>query len=75
MHLSLVLFNTSGGKYSIRKKSKYTAVYQSVNSETHCVPLLCLSSRFITCAPSSILGKMSLEKSKILEILSNLDIS
>ena len=34
----------------------------SINNETHCVPLLCLLSRFMTYAPSFILGKLSVEK-------------
>ena len=44
------------------KESKYTALFLSVSNETQCVPLLCLSSQFMTYAASFILGKLSLEK-------------
>ena len=63
--LSLILFNTSWGIYSIPKESKYAAVFLSINNETQCVPLLCLSSRFMTYAPSFNLGKSSLEKTPL----------
>ena len=65
MELSLVLLKTSWGTHSIPKKSKYTAVFLSINNETQCVPLLCLSSRFMANAPSFILGKLSLEKAPL----------
>ena len=62
MNLSLILFNISCEIYYIPKTSKYTAVFFSRNNETQCVSLFCLSLRFITYAPSFILGKLSLEK-------------
>ena len=62
MDFSLILFNTSCGVHSIPNKSKYTAVFLSINNRTHCVPLLCVSSRFMTYAPSFNLGKSSPEK-------------
>ena len=65
MDLPLTLFNTSCGIYSIPKESKYTATFLSINNEAQCVPLLCLSSRFMTYAPSFILGKLSLEKTPL----------
>ena len=37
----------------------------SINSETQCVALLFLSSRFMTYAPSFILGKLFLEKAPL----------
>ena len=40
MNLSLILFNTSSGIYSIPKESKCTAVFLSTNNETLCFPLL-----------------------------------
>ena len=58
--LSLILCNTCGGTYSIPKESKYTVL--SINNEAQCVHLLLLSSRFVTYAPSFILGKLFLEK-------------
>ena len=42
------MFNTSWGIYSIPKASKYTADILSINNKTQCVPLLFLSSRFMT---------------------------
>ena len=51
--------------YSIPKESKYTAMFLSVNNETQCAPLLCLSSRFMTCTPSFVLGKLSLEETPL----------
>ena len=65
LDLSLILSNTFCGIYSIKKESKYTAVFLSINSETQCVTLGCLSSRFITYTPCFILGKLSLEKSPL----------
>ena len=59
--LSLILFNTSWGIYSIPKESKYTTVFLSMNKETQCPALLVLSSRFVTYTPSFILGKFFLE--------------
>ena len=55
-----MLFNKSIGIYSIPKESKYTVKFLSINNETQCVPLLFLSSRFITYVPSFSLGKLSL---------------
>ena len=63
--LSLILANSLQEIYSIRKESKYTAVFLSINSETQCVPLLFLSSRFITCATSFIRDKPFLEKTPL----------
>ena len=62
---SLILFNTSCGIYSVPKESKYVAICLSTNNETQCFPLHCLSSRFITCDPSFIIGKLSLEKTPL----------
>ena len=59
--LSLILFNTPWGIYSIPKESKYTAVFLSINNGT-CIPLLFVSSRFMTYAPYFILGNLFLEK-------------
>ena len=47
------------------KQSMYAAVFLSVNKETQCISLLFLSSKFITYAPSFILGKLSLEKTPL----------
>ena len=58
----LILFNTSSRIYSIPKESKYTAKFLSINNETQCFPLLFLSSKFNTYAPSFILDKLFLEK-------------
>ena len=63
--LSLILVNTSRGIYSIPKESKYIARFLSINNETQCVPLLYLSLRFMTFAPSFILGKLFLEKTPL----------
>ena len=65
MDLSLILLNTSCGIYSIPKRSKYTAVCLATNNEAQFVPLLPLSARLITYAPSFILGKLSLEKTPL----------
>ena len=69
--LSLILLNTSCEIPSVSK--------EVINNETQYVPLLCLSSRFMTYAPSFILGKLSLKKTPlnqfVLEILSNFDIA
>ena len=46
-------------------ESKYTVVFFSINNETQCVLLLCLSSRFMTYALPFILGKLSLEKTPL----------
>ena len=62
IHLFLILFNTYCRIYSIPEESKYTAVFLSINNETQCVPLILLSLRFITYAPSFILGKLFFEK-------------
>ena len=58
---SLILPNTCFGIYYILRESKYTAVFLLINNESQCVPLFCLSSRFMTEAQSFILGKLSLE--------------
>ena len=58
-------YNTSWGIYSVAKISKYTAAFPSINNETQCVSLLCLSSRFMIFAPSFTLGKLSLEKASL----------
>ena len=71
IYLSLILFNTSCGIYSIPKESKYTAVFQSMNKETQCVPLLFLSPRFLIYAPSFVVGKLFLEKNAIKSMLVN----
>ena len=63
--LSLILFNTSCGIYSIPKESKYTAVFLSINNATYCTPLLFLSSIFMTYPPSFILDKLFLEKTQL----------
>ena len=65
IELSLILFNTSCGIYSIPKESNYTAKFLSINSETQCVPLLFLSSIFIIYDLSFILGKLFLEKTQL----------
>ena len=65
MYLSLILLSTSCRIYSIPKESKYTVVFLSLNNETQCVAFLCLSSIFITYAPSFILGKLSFEKTPL----------
>ena len=66
MNLSLILSNTSCEIHSIPpQKSKYTAMFVSINNETQCAPLLYLSSRFTTYTPSFILGKLSLEKTPL----------
>ena len=57
INLSLILFNISFGIYSIPKESKYAAVFLLINNETQCVPLLCLSLRFVTYILISILLK------------------
>ena len=62
INLSLILFNTSWGIYSIPKESKYTAKFLSINNEIQCAPLLFLSSGFMTYVPSFILGKLFLKK-------------
>ena len=65
MDLSLILLNNYCRIYSIPKESNYTAVFLSINKETHCVPLLCLSLRFIAFAPSFFLGKLYFEKAPL----------
>ena len=63
--LSLIMLNNFREIYSIPKESKYIAVFLSTNNETQCVPLLFFSSRFVTYAPSLILGIFFLEKSPL----------
>ena len=60
--LSLILHNASDGICSISKESRHAAVLLSIKNETQCVPLLCLSRRFITYAPSFILSKLFIDK-------------
>ena len=60
--LFLILLDTSRGIYSISKESKYTVAFMSINNETQCTLFLCISSKFMTHAPSFILGKLSFEK-------------
>ena len=63
--LSLVLFNTSWGKYSTPKESSYTVEFLSITDETQYVSLLCLSSRFMAKASSLIQNKLFLEKTPL----------
>ena len=63
--LSLILFRTSLVIYSITKYSTYTLSFLSITNETQYVSLLCLSTAFMTYAPSFILGKLSFEKSRL----------
>ena len=56
--LSLNLFNTRCGKYSISKELKYTAMFLSANNKTQLT--------FMTYTPSFILGKMFLEKTPLI---------
>ena len=65
IHLSLILVNTYCGIHSIPKKSKYTAVFPSINNETQRVFYYFLSSRFPPYAPCFILGRLSLKKNTI----------
>ena len=62
MDLSLTFLKGSCEMYSIPKESKYTAVFLSINNETQCIPLLCLSSMLMTYTLSFVLGKLSLKK-------------
>ena len=41
---------------------KYSAIFLSINNKTQCVPLLFLSSRFMTYVPSFSIDKLCLEK-------------
>ena len=50
------------------KRIKYTALFLSKNNEIQCVPLLCLSSRFMTYVQSFVLSKLSLKKKKTLKL-------
>ena len=61
IYLSLILFNTCYGIYSVPKESKYTAVFLSINNETQYVSLL-FCHRDLWHAPSLILDKLLLEK-------------
>ena len=61
----LDFFNTPCAIYSMSKESKQTAIFLSINNETQCVTLLCLSSGFMTYSPSFILGKLFLEKTPL----------
>ena len=77
--IDLSWFKLSWGIYLTLKESKYTAVFLLINDKTQCVPLIFLSSKFMTYAPSFILSKLFLEKRTIKyefvsEVISNLDI-
>ena len=61
MDLSSTLFNTSCGKYSILKESKYAVVFLPIDNETRCVSFNLFTSRLITYNPSPILDKLSLK--------------
>ena len=63
--LSLILFNSSWGIYSIPKESNYKAVLLSITNETQGVDLLCLSLRFMTFALSFILDKLPFKKTPL----------
>ena len=63
--LPFILFNNSCRIYSVPKESKYRVVFLSINNETQYVHLVRLFSRFMTYAPSFILGKLSLEKTSL----------
>ena len=65
MDLSLNLFSTSLGIYSIPKESKFNGVFLSIIIDNQCVLLLFLSSIFIIYAPYFILGKLSVEKTQL----------
>ena len=65
IYFFLILFHTSCGIYSIPKESNYTAAFLSINSKNQCVLLLFLSLRFMTYAPSFVLGKLYLEKTPL----------
>ena len=78
--LSLIILNTSWGIYSVPKKIPIRSSFSSINNETLCVLLLCLSLKFMTYALSFIVGKLSLAKdsmktSFVIEILSNVNIA
>ena len=60
-----ILFNTSGGIYSLPKESKYTVVFMSINNETGSVPLLFIIEIYYMCALSFTLGKLSTEKTPL----------
>ena len=47
IYLPLILSNTSWGMYSIPKDLEYTAIFLSINNETQCIPLICLSLTFM----------------------------
>ena len=64
MDLSLILFNNPCGISSMPKESQYAVVFLSRNNETKCIPLLCLSSRFVTYAPFFILAKLCIEQTQ-----------
>ena len=63
--LSLILFHTSWGIYSISKESWYIAKFLLIDNENQCVPLLFSSSRLMTNAPSFIPGELFLEKAPL----------
>ena len=62
MDLSLILINTSCEISLIPKESKRISLLLSVNYETQCVSLLCLSWIFIKHSPRFILGKFLYKK-------------
>ena len=63
--LPLILLNTSWGIYSIPKESKYRAMFPPINNKTQYVPLLLLSSRFITYAPYFTVSNFFFEKTPL----------
>ena len=58
--LSLIFFYTFWGIYSLPKESKCRVVFLSINYQTQCVSLLCLSSGIKTYIRFFILGKTPL---------------
>ena len=60
--LPFILLSTSGRIYSISKESKFTAVFQLINTETQHALLLCPSQRFMTYVSSYIVSKIYLKK-------------
>ena len=52
-------------KYIQLEKNHQSTQLLSINNETNCFPLLCLSSRFMLYAPSFILGQLFLDKTPL----------
>ena len=76
--LSLILFNTSWGIYSIPKESKYAAVFLSINNESRCFFLLYLSLRFMTYTLSFIFVnclKRTIKLMLVIKMLNNPNIA